>query len=226
LAVLERGPTCCRSQLPGPRALRPCQFQRPSKKRVCGKHSVRPSAFQEYLCFGTRSVSAAHQTLRPCSARATTSEVTNSSESVLSRSRSNVVNTTPPGKMPGAGARAAKYRRSQMISKLRPQLRQKANEFLFECRRRQVCQGILQASPAAPVRDRSFKGVMSTVNATSAGPRRGSPRLRPSSLGERESGTAVGRGRRLPRSLKGIYPPRAPLEWAGTQSCPNLAPST
>src|ERR1700730_15196573 len=102
----------------------------------------------------------------------------------------------------------------------------KANEFLFECRRRQVCQGILQASPAAPVRDRSFKGVMSTLNATSAGPRRGSPRLRPSSLGERESGTAAGRGRRLPRSLKGIYPPRAPLEWAGTQSCPNLAPST
>ena len=64
----------------------------------------------------------------------------------------------------------------------------------------------LPASPAAPVRDRSFKGVMSTVNATSAGPRRGSPRLRPSSLGERESGTAAGRGRRLPRSLKGIYP--------------------
>ncbi len=30
--------------------------------------------------------------------------------------------------------------------------------------------------------------------------------LRPSSLGERESGTAAGRGRRLPRSPKGIYP--------------------
>jgi hypothetical protein len=45
-----------------------------------------------------RSVSAAHQTLRPCSARATASEVTNSSESVLIRSRNNDVNTAAPGK--------------------------------------------------------------------------------------------------------------------------------
>ena len=91
-----------------------------------------PSLFKSISAVA-RSVSAAHQTLRPCSARATASELTNSSESVLSRSRSNVVDTAAPGKMPGAGARAAECRRSQMISKLRPQPRQKHNEFLFEC---------------------------------------------------------------------------------------------
>jgi hypothetical protein len=58
------------------------------RKSACAEIILSGSAPFKSISASARSVSAAHQTLRPCSARATTSEVRNTSESVLSRSRS------------------------------------------------------------------------------------------------------------------------------------------